>query len=337
MRAEIEKETDNGFGVTVYDNNEVKHKIGVLFDGEIHGHLQDGYPDKPADRTPEDSELLHQARNYAKYYVSKETEHGPFGPHDTIDRLERVKQAIAELSAADFESYFSDAYKQVIGKHPDIEPPVERPPEVDPTDFILFVIDVYLDSDDHIEAVSDIHLIYYDATKTQLERRNDDPFEDRQPDARLQLTEKFIPSLQVFQKFLMYHLKCQLRDCYLEMGVDPPEEYRVLGRGDHEIAKRYRNDDIPQYDYYHDESATVPGYSLDFGYGFGVLGKAAVTSPDDEDNEFDDVDIRTLFDPTGSFGGGVMDTLMEVFGSESDSDTESSGASSHEEPQSDSK
>ncbi len=42
------------------------------------------------------------------------------------------------------------------------------------------------------------------------------------------------------------------------MGLEPPEEYRVLGRGQAAITRRYINDRIPIYDHYHDESADIP-------------------------------------------------------------------------------
>ncbi|EMA34495.1 hypothetical protein C446_13524 [Halobiforma nitratireducens JCM 10879] len=109
--------------------------------------------------------------------------------------------------------------------------------------------------------------------------------------------------------------------------MEPPEEYRVLGRGDHEIAKRYRNDDIPQYDHYHDEHADIPGYELDFDYGFGELGKASAKSLADDETDRSDAEIQALFDPTGTNDGGLLDTVLEAISnertdnSESDNDT----------------
>ncbi len=41
MNAEIKKETDDGFGILVVDNENVDHKVGVCYDGDIDGHLQD--------------------------------------------------------------------------------------------------------------------------------------------------------------------------------------------------------------------------------------------------------------------------------------------------------
>ncbi|QCW03628.1 hypothetical protein [Natrinema pallidum] len=323
MNAEIIDEDDQGIGVRVVDNKGVKHTIAIGFSGEVQGHSQEGYPDDSNHRTPEEHEMIHQAENYAKFYISNKNNHGKFRMKPQINRLERVKQIISNLSDTEFEAYFGDLYKQVLGKHPDIEPPVERPPEVGLHDFVLFVVDVYLDDEENIEAVSDIHLVYYDDEKNQQELRNDDPFEDRTPDASVQLVADFIPSLDVFREYVIYNLRCQIRDCYHEMGLEPPEEYRVLGRGDHEIAKRYRNDDIPQYDHYHDESAEVPGYELDFDYGFGDLGKASAKSLVDDDTDYSDADIQALFDPTGASGGGLLDTVRNAIGGERTSNSES--------------
>ncbi len=175
MEGNITGENDERIGLYVYDNNNSEHWIEMKFDGEIVYHDPDAYPDDPEKRSHQGHEFMHQAQTYAKYYVSTETEYGPFEPETRIDRIQRVKEAISALSESAFETYFSDAYTQVIGKHPDIEPPVERPAELEPDDFILFKIHVYLDEGDEIEAVSDIHLEYNDADGNRVTESNTDP------------------------------------------------------------------------------------------------------------------------------------------------------------------
>lgn len=320
MRAKIIGEDDHDIGVEVVDNEQVDHHIEFhKNNGEIYAHDHD-YPDDN-ELTPEQKEELHQARNYARYYVSTETEYGPFETKTRIDSLEQVRKTITGLSDEEFEAHFSDLWRQVLGNHPDIEPPVEFPSSVGLNDFVLFEVDIYLDDDGQLAAVSDIHQTYYDEQMTQIEQRNDDPFENRTPDATLQVVRDLIPSLTVFQEYIDYHLRCQLRDCYHEMGVEPPAEYRVLGRGDHEIAKRYRNDDVSQYEHYHDKSAEISGYELDFDYGFGVLGKAAMSSLDGGEETPTEDELRSLFNPDAPGDGGLLDKVRETL-SEDDSTEE---------------
>ena len=274
MKAEIEKETDNGFGVTVYDQNGVKHKIGVLFDGQISGHLQDGYADDPSERTPDENEMVSQARRYARMHVYRETDHEPFPVEENLPGIERVKNAIEALSFEEFESYFHDLYRQVKGRSPSITRPVPLPDEYVPNDYIVFLVDVYLDDEGDIEAVSDIHLRYYDRTQTEQERWNTDPFPERTADARIQLQPTYVTSLKAFKELVVSNLRCQLRDCYIGAGLEPPAEYRVLGRGQDDMAGRYHNPDITVYEAYH-QPVPIPGYDVDFDHGMGAVGKLA--------------------------------------------------------------
>lgn len=56
----------------------------------------------------------------------------------------------------------------------------------------------------------------------------------------------------------------QIRDCYLEMGVEPPEVVRLLGHGLYESAQRYQLAD--ELEKYFDFDADIPGYrTIDIG------------------------------------------------------------------------
>ncbi len=321
MEAEIKKETEDGYGVTVTDNRDIEHKVGILYQGEISGHLQDGYPDKAVNRTDDESEMVAQARRFARLHVHRETEYEPFPVKENLPGIKRVRDAIEALSPEDFEQYFADAYDQVLSKHPDVSPPVPRPSSVGPNDYIVYFVDVYLDDDGDIEAVSDIHLQYLDDRGEKTQEWNDDPFPDRKADARLQLFGKYIPSMEVFQEFLVYHLRCQLRDVYIGAGIDPPEEYRVLGRGIEELTGRYHNPNITVYEDYHLEEADIPGYELDFDYGFGELGKQSVIAAKRNGLESADgpnSEDSALFDPSRDGDGGLLEKVSSALRNDAD-------------------
>ena len=53
-----------------------------------------------------------------------------------------------------------------------------------------------------------------------------------------------------FQEYLAFKLKSQVRDCFVRMGVQPPEACLVLGYGRYEATERYTKVDC--YPKYHD-------------------------------------------------------------------------------------
>ncbi|ELZ89533.1 hypothetical protein C453_00615 [Haloferax elongans ATCC BAA-1513] len=321
MNVKIIDKDNRGIGVSVTDNNGVEHTVAVGFDGDIQGHSQDGYGDQPENRTPDENEHVSQARRRARYHVYQETEFTPFPPEENLPGIKKVKQAIEDLSVEEFESYFSDAYDQVLSNHPSVTPPVPHPESVPQNGYLLYLIDVYLNDNDEIEAVSDIHLQYLDDNGDKTQDWNDDPFPDRQPDARLQLFGKYVPSMEVFQEFVVYHLRCQLRDVYIGAGLEPPEEYRVLGRGNDELTGRYHNEEITVYEDYHLEEADIPGYELEFDYGFGELGKQSVINAKRKGisgGNPDDADSR-LANPSQDGKEGLLETISSVLrGSDTD-------------------
>ncbi|WP_239524487.1 hypothetical protein [Halogeometricum borinquense] len=273
MNAEIIDQDTRGIGVRVNDNNGAEHTVAVGFDGEIQGHSQDDYPDDPVKRTEEEDERVSQARRYARYHVQRETEYDPVPWEEHIPRLEQTRAAIEALSTEAFEEYFGTYFDQLNGHLPTIDHPVEHPPELDDKEFYMYLLDVYLDGDGTIEATSDIHFQYLEGPKNKPTHVwGADLLPDRDPDARLQLMPQYRPSVEVGQAFFAYHLRCQIRDCYLMMGAESPQEYRVLGPGIYEATSRYMTEGRP-YEPYHELHADIPGYNLDFDYGLGEQGK----------------------------------------------------------------
>lgn len=95
-----------------------------------------------------------------------------------------------------------------------------------------------LDVDLTIAAVSGIHVGYPDARGQHQVQEADDPL-DREADARLELLPYAPADIEEFRDFLDHHLRCQIRDCFLKMGVVPPAEFQVVGFGKFHDARRY--------------------------------------------------------------------------------------------------
>lgn len=84
----------------------------------------------------------------------------------------------------------------------------------------------------------------------------DESVPSREPDVRPDMiAEMFaLESVEDFQDALVHHLRCQVRDCYVEMGVAPPELFRVTGPGFYENIGWYSHHDFyPRYYNYHAE------------------------------------------------------------------------------------
>ncbi|ELZ89535.1 hypothetical protein C453_00625 [Haloferax elongans ATCC BAA-1513] len=75
--------------------------------------------------------------------------------------------------------------------------------------------------------------------------------------ARIQLTPAHTPiiSMAAFQRTLVDHLRCQIRDCYVGMGLRPPADTQVTGHGIAACTDRY--DRADQLQNYHNEHAIL--------------------------------------------------------------------------------
>ncbi|MEZ3116646.1 hypothetical protein RYH80_12075 [Halobaculum sp. MBLA0147] len=90
--------------------------------------------------------------------------------------------------------------------------------------------------------VSGVHVAYPQAGELTTDRGSD-PL-DREPDATLELAPVDPGPIDEFQSFLDHHLKCQIRDAYVTLGLAPPEPFQVLGLGSFHAARLYHNFDV---------------------------------------------------------------------------------------------
>ncbi|WP_049912497.1 hypothetical protein [Natrialba hulunbeirensis] len=90
-----------------------------------------------------------------------------------------------------------------------------------------------------IAGVSSLHMAYLDDRGEEHVTDATEPF-DREPDARIELPVMDTGSLEEFQKYVNHNLACQVRDCFIRMGLEPPEPFRILGYGDFEAAEQYK-------------------------------------------------------------------------------------------------
>ncbi|SEJ16827.1 hypothetical protein [Halohasta litchfieldiae] len=110
--------------------------------------------------------------------------------------------------------------------------------------------EIELDSGMYIDAVSSLYASYLDDhSEVTVTDPETDPF-DRDPDTLIELPPINPGPLAEFREYLDHHLKCQIRDCFIGMGVEPPEQFRVLGNGRLKATVAYTLLDM--YPEYHD-------------------------------------------------------------------------------------
>ncbi|MFO7834727.1 MAG: hypothetical protein R6V31_11955 [Halohasta sp.] len=159
------------------DNNGAEHEITIeKATNEIVYHQCAAYADKPRDRTPNENEYNEQARRYAKYYVYQE--HG----YDTVDHAENpeyvdaVREAIADLSEAEFEQYFGPLHQQLRSHHdPSVDRLVDLPAGVQAEDAVVYELDVSLGVDLEADALSETAAAIADARGLDFEAATDRP------------------------------------------------------------------------------------------------------------------------------------------------------------------
>ncbi|WP_241471312.1 hypothetical protein [Natrinema salifodinae] len=95
--------------------------------------------------------------------------------------------------------------------------------------------------------VSSVHMAYIDDAGEEHVTESVEPF-DREPDTRIELPVMDIATFDEFRDYLNHNLACQVRDCFIRMGLEPPEPFQILGYGDFEAAEQYnRLEMYPNY------------------------------------------------------------------------------------------
>jgi len=142
---------------------------------------------------------------------------------------ETLKQSLDDLSAAAIENWQS-VTDEIADRAADRE--------------------IELDSGMYIDAVSSLYASYLDDhSDVTVTQPATDPF-DRDPETLIELPPINPGPLAKLREYLDHHLKCQIRDCFIGMGVEPPEQFRVLGNGRLKATVAYTLLDI--YPEYHD-------------------------------------------------------------------------------------
>lgn len=116
-----------------------------------------------------------------------------------------------------------------------------------------------------IEAVGPLAVRWSEAgTEREVVAEAEQPVPDRQPDVRTQLFSRAyeFEDLEAFRQSLVHHLLCQVRDCYVTMGIAPPADVRLQGPGFYEVIGWYDNHDV--YRDYHEPDAAIDDWQEEY-------------------------------------------------------------------------
>ena len=106
-----------------------------------------------------------------------------------------------------------------------------------------------------VESTSGVHVRWDDAMGEYHTQWGTQPAVDRDPDARIELLPFEPGSITDLKQQAVRNLLCQVRDCYLAMGIAPPERFRLLGHGRHDASTWYVHNEF--YEDYYDPDAEV--------------------------------------------------------------------------------
>lgn len=112
-----------------------------------------------------------------------------------------------------------------------------------------------------LEAVSDVQVMWSPASNQKERVGGETPDIDRKPDAQFQLAPFHPESRETFRGQLLRHLRYQIRDCYLTMGIAPPEPFRVQGPGLFNRCTWFQHYDV--YEPYHRTDVDITDWQVD--------------------------------------------------------------------------
>jgi hypothetical protein len=240
MKAEVEGESDELIAVKVTDNSGNKHQLLISkIDGEIDLHEQDRIPLDSDERNTKQEIILQQVRARAIFVAHHETEVNLIETDARLDLFKRAIEAIECISDREFRNFFEDYYRAAVG-----DPRQEGDFETVPFEAVEFVyLPAIVDEDQpRFERVGDPSYDYIDEND---ERQMVGSQPDFEPNLLFQhyVVGEDVPFPDGFRDLLTHHLRCQIRDVYLNMGTEPPPEYDLEGMGKIRIHGRPSIDD----------------------------------------------------------------------------------------------
>jgi hypothetical protein len=182
---------------------------------------------------------MQQVDARAKFEAHYETEADVLEWDAHIEVFERAIDLVDSLPDDQFKDYFEDYYRAVVG-----DPRQNSERDRIPFESVQFVyLPAIVEEDEpRFERVGDPSYDYVDEND---ERQMVGSQPDFEPNLLFQhyVVGEDVPFPDGFRDLLKRHLRCQIRDVYLNMGTEPPPEYDIEGMGKIRIHGRPSIDD----------------------------------------------------------------------------------------------
>ncbi len=229
MKINILGHDSQAIGVEVYDERDVRHIVNVEWTGGIEKHTldEDSYPFEKEDRTDEEQRIMTQVEARARFAAQQE-----FPDADILSpmwRPEHIKASIEAFSNYPMEEFLDDFREYYDALRNPMQYIDDSP--VDKESIIINVIVHF--NDGEVLDVSDVG-IHYKLTDGSEHRTGPLPSYPNKELIFAMPELEFADGFDYEEEFadvIMSHLMAQIRDIYLNMGEDPPAEYRVEGIG----------------------------------------------------------------------------------------------------------
>ncbi|ELY94903.1 hypothetical protein C482_17558 [Natrialba chahannaoensis JCM 10990] len=244
MKAEIIGTEDGIIGVKVIDPRGNQHLVEIDVEDEDTEdlHAQESYPLDASERTQEQERIMNQVAARARFEAHTQTKYeilrDGWDPH----QLRRGIDALENLPSEKFDEAFREYYHALINpektkeKYGIIEGSVEFPgkPQI-----VLIMKGFCINEDNEVVNVLPGLFVYY--SNEHAEKNYTTGTSASCSDSLTQITPMVPPFKdppdddfvypEDFRGFMIHNLICQIRDIYLNMGEDPPEQYDIQGFG----------------------------------------------------------------------------------------------------------
>jgi len=227
MKIQHDGHDEEGIGISVYDENDFRHTIEISWDGEVSFHGTDDYPHRREDRTDEEQRIMTQVEARARFAAQQE-----FPETDILSpmwRPEHIKAGIEAFSNYPMEEFLNDFREYYDALRNPMQYIDDSPVN---EESIIINLAVHFDDGEVLE-VSDV-VIDYKLTDGSEHRIGAPPSYPNKELIFAMPELEFADGFEYEEEFadvIMSHLMAQIRDIYLNMGEDPPAEYRVEGIG----------------------------------------------------------------------------------------------------------
>lgn len=228
MEANLLGHDEEDCGFEVFDERGNRHVISVTWDGSIGQHATPDYPNSPEDRTQDEQRIMTEVEHRARYEAQLEFPDADILPVSGMPQvIERGMAAVQQMPTDEFAEVFRDYYEAVVDT-------AQALPSDVPADRARMVNFAFtITNDDQFGRPGHVNVFYInDADEIDATDPNTFPDSTNYVKLHFPADSDFGSDFEYPEDFfavVQTNLVYQIRDRYLQMGEEPPENYQVDG------------------------------------------------------------------------------------------------------------